>query len=161
MGVSVVHTIPFGVVSPVLLQDAAGYRIIDAKNAAEFKKSRLVKLVGQKFCKLSDGTRRFLEVFLMRRTAETPAFMGGESARMTPSRPTNGNIWTGTYARRLNGLVHEHKEAVEMFKAWKPKVKLVPTPDNANVIQERAILFFPTAGLTTKERRELYGVRAR
>lgn len=155
-----VHTVPFGVTSPVLLQDAAGYRIIDAKKAAEFKKTRLVKLVGQKFCKLSDGTRRFLEVFLMRRTAETPAFMGGESARMTPSRPTHGSVWQGTYARRLSGLVAGHKEAEEIFKAWRPKMKLAPTPDNADIVNERAILFFPTAGLTAKERREIYGARS-
>ena len=159
-----VYSIPFGVTSPVLLEDAAGLRVIDAKKAAEYKKSRLVKLVGEKFCKMTDGQRRFhlrVEVFKMRRTAETPAFMGGESARMTPSRPTHGSVWTGTYARRLSGLVAEHPEAVAMFAAWKPKMKLAPTPSNEDVVQERAILFFPTASLTTKERREIYGARSK
>lgn len=158
-----VYSIPFGVTNPVLLEDATGTRVIDAKVATEYKKSRLVKVVGEKFCKMSDGVRRFhlrVEVFKMKRTAETPAFMGGESARMTPSRPTRGAVWSGTYARRLGGLVAGHRAAKEMFNAWKPKFKLAPTPDNADVVPERAILFFPTAGLTTKERRELYGARS-
>lgn len=159
-----VHTIPFGVMNPVLLEDAAGLRVIDAKQAAEFNRSRLVNLIGEKFCKMTDGVRIMhlrVELFKMRSTAEAPAFMGGESARMTPSRPTRGSIWGGTYARRLNGLVNRHTESTEMFEAWRPKMKLIPTASNAGVIKERAIFFFPTAGLSAKERREIYGVHSR
>ena len=34
-------------------------------------------------------------------------------------------------------------ETKAALDAWKPNVKLVPTPSNADVVPERAILFFP------------------
>lgn len=37
-------------------------------------------------------------------------------------------------------------ETTAAFEAWKPKMKLAPTPSNAGIVNDRAILFFPNTG---------------
>lgn len=149
------HQVSPGIINPAFIRDANGFRVVDFKQARKMLRNRLVSKNGQKMGTFTDGAHTWVAcvpVFLSKRYNPKPQFASGESARMTPSRPTGGNIWSGTYARRLSGFVAEHKEAVALFNGWKPKAAVVPVQATADTVMGRSILYFPGAGpLTCKK----------
>lgn len=161
-----------GIEKLAFIQDAVGFHVIDFKQARKMQRNLLIVKAGQKFGTFSDGVRSWVAcvpLFTSKRYKPKPQMSpgAGESARMTPSRPTNGSVWSGTYARRLSGLVAGHRESEELFKAWKPAYQLSPTVSEqlTNAISGRAVLFMPSDGKKPRagrdvEARQKYEVRS-
>lgn len=153
------NLVPKNVANPVFIRSAAGYDVIDRDEAKRLLKRKEISKNGQRFGRFTDGVRRWVAcvpVYLSRRFKERPQMSSGESARMSPSRPTRGAVWSGTYARNLSGFVANHGRSVALFNGWKPKAKITPIQADANTVKDRAILYFPTAGMTTAETQALH-----
>lgn len=150
------------VTSPVFILDATGYYVVDSAVARKMLRNRLVAKNGQRMGTFTDGKRKWVTcvpVFVSRRYKPKPQLSSGESAHMSPSRPTRGAVWSSGYARRLSGLVSHHPDSVALFNGWKPKVKVTPIQADANTVKDRAILYFPLAGMTTAETQALRASR--
>lgn len=143
------NLVPKNVLNPVFIRSAAGYDVVDRDEAKRLLKKRKIAKNGQRFGRFTDGVRRWVAcvaVYVSRKFKERPQMSSGESARMSPSRPTRGAVWSGTYARNLSGFVAHHDRSVAMFNGWKPKVKVTPIQADASTVKERAILYMPGDG---------------
>jgi hypothetical protein len=144
-----VFNVPKNVSAPVFLKTPVGFYVVGLAEAKSLQKEHKANLNGQKFGKFTDGTRTWracYPVFLLRSMNESCTSLAGESARMTPSRPTHGNTWAGGYARRLSGFVSGWPEAVRLFKAWR-NPKLAPLDEETRLaVAGRAVLYMPSDG---------------
>ena len=88
-----------------------------------------------------------------RKNEPPPVSGGGESARLTPGRPTSGNIELRGYGLLLDGFVSGEKRAQRLFRSRKtPRHKGGVSREVQMRTHDGSVLYFPWEGMTAKVR---------
>ena len=158
--------------NPVYLRDGTGWHPVDesvityrADGGREIFAERLAPIrvrtnPVKRMVRRADGTEiekmtyTLISMKAARRLNQPDAVCGGgESARLTPGRPTSGNIDLRGYGLLLDAFVGGTKRAVGLFRARKTPRHKGGVPREVQMrTHDGSVLYFPWEGMTAKVR---------